>query len=185
MAIKAAPPPWPLMAICYPVVALLPSSLYKSTPRAPAVAPSLSRAPHPPPRPHTRHRHRGLPPVAATLHHWPSSRPSPSKVKISKCSPSYPLRFPLFTRPPRCPGRRQIGRPELHRRSPLFKIRLSPVLLAAGEHTPPLLSISSFRFASSRTPGSPDPHQFWPAMAVLFASHGGIFNYLPLLARVN
>jgi hypothetical protein len=171
MAIKAAPP-WPLMAICCPAVALLPSSLNKSTPRAPTAAPSLSRRPYPPPRPHTRHRHRGPLPAAATLHHRPSSRPSPSKVKTSKCSPSSPLRFPLFTRAPRCPCHRRFGRPELHRWSPLFKIRPSPILLAAGEHTPPLLSISSFRFASSRTPGSPDRHQFWPAMAVLFAGHG-------------
>jgi hypothetical protein len=73
------------------------------------------------------HRHRGLPPAAATLHHRPSSRPSLSKVKTSKCSPSSFLHFPLFTRAPRALGhrRRRSALPELcpRRRS------ASPVLL--------------------------------------------------------
>jgi hypothetical protein len=45
-------------------------------------------------------------------------------------------------------------------------------LSTAGEHTSPLLSVSSFHFASSRTPRSPNRCQFWPAMAALSAGHG-------------
>jgi hypothetical protein len=129
-----------------------PPRFIKHDPSAPTDAPSLSRAPHLPPRPLTRRRQRGPPPVAATLHYRPSSRPYPSKLKTSKCSPSSPLRFPLFTQAPRCPGRRRFGRPELHRRSPLFKIRPSPSVSSIGEHVPVIPSITSFRFVSHPSP---------------------------------
>jgi hypothetical protein len=136
---------------------LSPSSHYKTDPIALPAAPSLARAPHPPPRPLTRRRHCGPPQAAATLHHRPSSRLPPSKVKTFKCSSSPPLRFPLFTRAPRCPGRRRFGRPELHRRPPLFKIRPSPSVSPVGEHVPVIPSLSSLRFAPQPSPRPPPP----------------------------
>jgi hypothetical protein len=87
MAIKADARPWPLIAIAAWQWLSSPPRSIKTDPRAPAVAPSLSRAPHLPPRPLMHRRHRGPPPAAATLHHQPSSRTSPSNVKTSKCSP--------------------------------------------------------------------------------------------------
>jgi hypothetical protein len=79
----------------------------RASPRA-----SPSRATPPQPLPVTGdplepHCHRGPPPAAAILHHRPFSRPSLSKVKISKCSPSSSLHFPLFTRAPRALGHRR------------------------------------------------------------------------------
>jgi hypothetical protein len=79
----------------------------RASPRA-----SPSRAASPPSLPVAGdplepHRHRGPPPAAAILHHRPFSRLSLSKVKISKCSPSSSLHFPLFTRAPHALGHRR------------------------------------------------------------------------------
>jgi hypothetical protein len=100
---------------------------------------SPSRAAPPLPLPVARdplepHRHRGPPPAAAILHHQPSSRPSLSKVKISKCSPSSSLHFPLFTRAPRALGHRRRRKrrpppeplPDLLRRC--FSLRSEPLV---------------------------------------------------------
>jgi hypothetical protein len=77
---------------------------------SPGASPSRAAPPLPLPvagDPLEPHRHREPPPAAATLHHRPSSRPSLSKVKTSKCSPSSSLHFPLFTRAPRALGHRR------------------------------------------------------------------------------
>jgi hypothetical protein len=118
----------------------------------PLRTPIPSSLPHVPPRPLTRCHHRGPPPAAAILHHWPSSRPSPAKVSKPSQPPRLPLPFAQLIRGPSCLGCRRFGRPELHHWSPLFKIRLSPSVSSVGEHVLVIPSISSLRFASHSRP---------------------------------
>jgi hypothetical protein len=149
MAVKAADHWW---LASPPELLPLPFPAYKAHPRAlapPCFAPiklsplPLARTSHTRITTEAQHRHLldfgRLPSFSSSV--------SPSSWPPSSLLPDAPL-----TWAPWCPGRRRFGRPELHRRSPLFKIRPSPSVSSVGEHVPVIPSISSLRFASHPRP---------------------------------